>query len=73
MVSNAEFIETKNGIKINPKIAIKLCDFGVAETFPFEGNSNLFLCQKQGLSIENEGYFAPKVFAADLYDARGMH
>eukprot|EP01084_Bolivina_argentea_P211070 359100_1 len=72
MLQNASFIMQNNGeLIINPKIGVKLVDFGVAELFDINLNANKeFLCDKQGLSIVNEGYFAPKVFAGEIYDAR---
>eukprot|EP01084_Bolivina_argentea_P207436 353916_1 len=66
MISDAEFTEDINGqITINKNPSIKLCDFGVAEIFL----NNDFKCNKQGLNIDSEGWFAPNVFNGDTYDA----
>eukprot|EP01084_Bolivina_argentea_P312938 541827_1 len=58
MLQNASFIMQNNGeLIINPKIGVKLVDFGVAELFDINMNHNKeFLCDKQGLSIVNELY-----------------
>eukprot|EP01083_Nonionella_stella_P066066 173708_1 len=71
MLVNATFIRTPHGVSINPKISIKLCDFGVSEVFQWNPtkSKNIFLCEKTGLSIDNEGYFAPKVFNNKIFDA----
>eukprot|EP01084_Bolivina_argentea_P211071 359101_1 len=79
MLQHASFIEsdTKDEIHINPKISIKLTDWGVAECFysdqttnDIRNKTNIFRCEKQGLSIFNEGYFAPNVFNGYIYNAQ---
>merc|ERR1712232_1156884 len=62
---SAKFIETKDSILIDRNISVKFCDFGVSEVYSLN-----FLCSKHGLSLDNEGISAPKVFAGDVYDAR---
>ena len=85
MLRNANFIENKdnNKVIIDPNISIKLCDFGVAECFDVDNIQQYvvnddaiqrqkwspFLCHKQGLSIDNECYFAPEVFEGVPFDA----
>eukprot|EP01083_Nonionella_stella_P050238 133694_1 len=66
MLQNVRFIGDKNGVSIDTKICIKLCDFGASEAF--EGD--MFWCMKDGLSIDNECYLAPNVFNGFEYDAR---
>eukprot|EP01084_Bolivina_argentea_P082965 150207_1 len=65
MVANCQFLQLKNGCyKIDPQIAIRLVDFGVSEVF-----HHSFKCNKQGLSLDNESYAAPRVYADDIYHA----
>ena len=69
MIQNADFIETKNGtLGVNSLLSIKLCDFGVAELFPF-GEYVSFDCIKQDLSLENGFLVSPQCHAGDIYDA----
>ena len=69
MVYNCDFVEKKDGsVKVNPQIAVKIVDFGVAELFDI--NRGSFNCMKNRLTVENGAYVAPKVFANDIYDAR---
>ena len=65
-------MKAAHGMMIDQNIKIKICDFGVAELFPFDCSafSSSFLCQKRGLSITNEGIFAPNVLSGEVYDAR---
>eukprot|EP01083_Nonionella_stella_P017451 48824_1 len=68
MLSSNPFCCDGNGtIHIDRNITIKLCDFGVAEVFPSHAS---YLCNKRGLNVDNEGYYAPKVFNEETYDAR---
>eukprot|EP00483_Globobulimina_turgida_P012004 UN12026 len=70
LVHNANFIQTDDGtVSIDPKISIKLCDFGVAEVFNI-ASKTMFLCDKQELTLDRDSYLAPKPFANDRYDAR---
>eukprot|EP01083_Nonionella_stella_P181127 647810_1 len=67
MLVNCNLIATKDGMQINPNIAIKLVDFGVSEVF--DGS---FVCEKNKwgyLSLENEGYFSPNVFNGSRFNA----
>ena len=74
MIQNAEFLMMQDGsgkrlCKINPFLSIKVCDFGVAELFPF-GQNVSFHCIKQDLSLDNETFVSPQRYAGDRYDAR---
>lgn len=70
MVVNARFITSHSDntgqVKIGKGISIKLVDFGVAELF--EGDK--WQCNKHNLTVENEIYQSPQVYAGDEYDGR---
>lgn len=66
MLKNCDFIQKKNGMIVNPKLTVKICDFGVSEVMK---RSN-FECRKFGLSLDNEAYVSPKAHAEQTYDAR---
>eukprot|EP01083_Nonionella_stella_P146151 459261_1 len=70
MLQNCSFKKLRNGsLAINPRISIKIVDFGVAEMFIPQPHGSTFTCYKQGLSLENEAYLAPNVFANEVYNA----
>jgi len=81
MLQNAIFIENSDDgtVSVNPNIKIKLCDFGLAEIFKVdkdsdlnvddEYNGNPFKCTKHGMKEKNY-LSAPRVFADEVYDAR---
>lgn len=65
-MENCDLIEQKDGsYHINPKISVKLADFGAAEVF----NNNDFECNKQGLSLDNETQLAPEILMNEPFDA----
>ena len=69
VVRNGSFIKNEDGsISINPKISIKICDFGCAEIFN-PGKFDNFKCGKTTLT-GNYQYCAPQVYENILYDAR---
>jgi len=67
LVANANFKADGNGnVVMNPKVCLKLGDFGVSELFL----SSDFECEKQGLSLKHEHLFAPNIFADVIFDAQ---
>eukprot|EP01083_Nonionella_stella_P196989 724502_1 len=66
LVENASFMNTKDGMIVDPNVSIKLCDFGVADLF----ENDDFLCTKQSSVLDNDAYSAPKVFHDEIYDGR---
>ena len=71
MLQNADFIAKQDGtglFKVNNSISIKICDFGVAELFPF-GKNISFKCNKYALNINN-GFQSPQCCEGYVYDAR---
>eukprot|EP01084_Bolivina_argentea_P032031 59259_1 len=74
MVVNGDFIQNKKdkSVIINPKVFIKICDFGLAEAFKqrLDGNKiKQFKCDKFELS-DCVVYKAPQIFNEYIYDAR---
>jgi len=69
IVKNGNFIKNEDGtVSINPKICIKIADFGCAEIFN-PGKYDNFKCGKCTLTGSYQ-YCAPQVYENIIYDAR---
>ena len=86
MLLHAEFIENKESgmFTVNPKIKIKLCDFGLSEVFETKHKSpplthsdeeedeyaqNGFKCNKHEI-VDTENFCCPRMLHEESYDAR---
>eukprot|EP01084_Bolivina_argentea_P119299 211537_1 len=71
MLLNCNFTQKSDGyVAINPKIQIKLGDFGVSEIFKANEEKISFKCTKHHLSLDNEEYLAPQIQDNQIYNAK---
>ena len=69
IIKNSKFIKNEDGtVSINPKICVKIVDFGCAEIFN-PGKYDNFKCGKVTLTGKYQ-YRAPQVYHNIIYDAR---